>query len=58
MSRRPRAAAIPAPASRGTQIEVSRGGVIIMDSGRKLAIGSPYLIPKPSCTGSVTCVNV
>ena len=27
-------------------VEVSRGGVIIMDSGRKLAIGSPYLIPR------------
>jgi 4-hydroxybutyrate dehydrogenase len=34
------------PTTSGTGSEVSRGGVIIMDSGRKLAIGSPYLIPK------------
>ena len=34
------------PTTAGTGSEVSRGGVIIMDSGRKLAIGSPYLIPK------------
>jgi len=34
------------PTTAGTGSEVSRGGVIIMDSGRKLAIGSPHLIPK------------
>ncbi len=34
------------PTTSGTGSEVSRGGVIIMDSGRKLAIGSPHLIPK------------
>jgi 4-hydroxybutyrate dehydrogenase len=34
------------PTTAGTGSEVSRGGVIIMDSGRKLAIGSPYLIPR------------
>ncbi len=34
------------PTTSGTGSEVSRGGVIIMDSGRKLAIGSPYLIPR------------
>ena len=34
------------PTTAGTGSEVSRGGVIIMDSGRKLAIGSPNLIPK------------
>lgn len=34
------------PTTSGTGSEVSRGGVVIMDSGRKLAIGSPYLIPK------------
>src|SRR5260370_14052635 len=33
------------PTTSGTGSEVSRGGVIIMDSGRKLAIGSPHLIP-------------
>ena len=36
------------PTTAGTGSEVSRGGVIIMDSGRKLAIGSPHLIPKPA----------
>lgn len=34
------------PTTSGTGSEVSRGGVIIMDSGRKLAIGSPNLIPR------------
>ena len=34
------------PTTSGTGSEVSRGGVIIMDSGRKLAIGSPHLIPR------------
>ncbi len=34
------------PTTAGTGSEVSRGGVIIMDSGRKLAIGSPSLIPR------------
>ncbi|MBM3646541.1 MAG: iron-containing alcohol dehydrogenase [Alphaproteobacteria bacterium] len=34
------------PTTSGTGSEVSRGGIIIMDSGRKLAIGSPHLIPK------------
>jgi alcohol dehydrogenase class IV len=34
------------PTTAGTGSEVSRGGVIIMDSGRKLAIGSPHLIPR------------
>jgi len=34
------------PTTAGTGSEVSRGGVIIMDSGRKLAIGSPNLIPR------------
>src|SRR5262245_18989364 len=34
------------PTTAGTGSEVSRGGVIIMDGGRKLAIGSPHLIPK------------
>jgi alcohol dehydrogenase class IV len=34
------------PTTAGTGSEVSRGGVIIMDSGRKRAIGSPHLIPK------------
>src|ERR1044071_1058505 len=34
------------PTTSGTGSEVSRGGIIIMDSGRKLAIGSPNLIPK------------
>lgn len=34
------------PTTSGTGSEVSRGGVIIMDLGRKLAIGSPYLIPR------------
>jgi alcohol dehydrogenase class IV len=34
------------PTTSGTGSEVSRGGLIIMDSGRKLAIGSPHLIPK------------
>ncbi|MBM3619867.1 MAG: iron-containing alcohol dehydrogenase [Alphaproteobacteria bacterium] len=34
------------PTTSGTGSEVSRGGVIIMDNGRKLAIGSPNLIPK------------
>ena len=37
---------IAVPTTSGTGSEVSRGGVIIMDSGRKLAIGSPYLIPR------------
>jgi 4-hydroxybutyrate dehydrogenase len=37
---------IAIPTTSGTGSEVSRGGVIIMDSGRKLAIGSPYLIPR------------
>ena len=34
------------PTTSGTGSEVSRGGIIIMDSGRKLAIGSPHLIPR------------
>ena len=34
------------PTTSGTGSEVSRGGVIIMDGGRKLAIGSPHLIPR------------
>jgi len=34
------------PTTSGTGSEVSRGGIIIMDNGRKLAIGSPHLIPK------------
>ena len=34
------------PTTSGTGSEVSRGGVLIMDSGRKLAIGSPHLIPR------------
>jgi 4-hydroxybutyrate dehydrogenase len=37
---------VAVPTTSGTGSEVSRGGVIIMDSGRKLAIGSPHLIPK------------
>ena len=34
------------PTTSGTGSEVSRGGIIIMDNGRKLAIGSPHLIPR------------
>jgi hypothetical protein len=34
------------PTTAGTGSEVGRGGLITMDSGRKLAIGSPHLIPK------------
>ncbi|QQS13411.1 MAG: iron-containing alcohol dehydrogenase [Rhodospirillales bacterium] len=34
------------PTTAGTGSEVSRGGVVIMDDGRKLAIGSPHLIPR------------
>ncbi|MCP5266326.1 MAG: iron-containing alcohol dehydrogenase [Burkholderiaceae bacterium] len=34
------------PTTAGTGSEVSRGGVIIMDNGAKLAIGSPFLIPR------------
>jgi alcohol dehydrogenase class IV len=34
------------PTTSGTGSEVGRGGLIIMDSGRKLAIGSPHLIPR------------
>lgn len=34
------------PTTSGTGSEVSRGGIIIMDNGRKLAIGSPNLIPR------------
>jgi len=34
------------PTTSGTGSEVSRGGVLVMDSGRKLAVGSPHLIPR------------
>jgi hypothetical protein len=34
------------PTTSGTGSEVGRGGIIIMDSGRKLAIGSPHLMPR------------
>jgi 4-hydroxybutyrate dehydrogenase len=36
------------PTTAGTGSEVSRGGIIIMDNGRKLAIGSPFLLPRVS----------
>ncbi|MDB5416435.1 MAG: iron-containing alcohol dehydrogenase [Rubritepida sp.] len=34
------------PTTSGTGSEVSRGALIVLDDGRKLSIGSPYLIPR------------
>lgn len=34
------------PTTAGTGSEVSRGALIVMEDGRKLSIGSPYLVPR------------
>ena len=34
------------PTTSGTGSEVSRGAIIVLDDGRKVSVGSPYLLPK------------
>ncbi|WP_270933352.1 iron-containing alcohol dehydrogenase [Falsiroseomonas oryzae] len=51
-------AAVPVvavPTTAGTGSEVSRGALIVLDDGRKVSIGSPYLIPRAAvCDPSLT----
>ena len=46
---------VAVPTTAGTGSEVSRGALIILDDGRKVSIGSPYLIPRAAiCDPALT----
>jgi alcohol dehydrogenase class IV len=46
---------IAVPTTAGTGSEVSRGALIVLDDGRKVSIGSPYLIPRAAiCDPTLT----